>query len=298
MSSDIDVALIPTKEIVCDTQCDIVVTPSPDDRYGHIWLKVSPDLASRLGANQKLSKLIKSHPEYPNSKWLSALDMKALLSEGLTAAASKMGIKITTKVHGPAIEVWFTKSENIAYEFTADFTCAVKCASWPPQSLSWWENRTRSWPSRETVLAAASCGCHVVPIGDESRAGGTLDWRYSFSEAEGMLADSFIDETREVYTISKSLVKKLNRFHFHNDSFLKSYHLKTMVFWYLEHRTINTLRGVENFLDFVVLSLETKDCPHYFLRGINLFQDMASSDNQKLTEHFTDLARAIRKSIA
>ena len=93
-------------------------------------------------------------------------------------------------------------------EFLGDFTPAFHVPKWPEFAADWL-HRQRLWPCNEVVTEIASKGCHVVPIGNEvGDSANRLDWRLSFSQAEGILADNLPQNARKVYLIAKAIFKE------------------------------------------------------------------------------------------
>ena len=157
------------------------------------------------------------------------------------------------------------------------------------------------WPTQSLVQEICRDGCHLVA---KQPKGGNVPehekgflWRYSFSAAEKNLflrgghgeASSC---RKQVLRILKALKDDLNL------EPLKSYHLKTMLFYECEEnphpsqwssiclsdRFLGLLRRLENCL------LQSK-CPHYFIQNLNLFERF---NRQKCSE----LAKRVQKVIS
>ena len=138
------------------------------------------------------------------------------------------------------------------------------------------------WPNQQLVQEICGDGCHLVakqPKGSRlpDHEKGFL-WRYSFSAAEKKLflhADHGEASScrKQVLRILKALKEELNL------QPLKSYHLKTMLFYECEavprpvdwsfdrlsERFMGLLQRLEDWL------LQSR-CPHYFIKDFNLFE--------------------------
>lgn len=147
------------------------------------------------------------------------------------------------------------------------------------------------WPNQQLVQDICGKGCHLVakqPKGQNlpEHEKGFL-WRYSFSAAEKelFLRGSHGQASscrKQVLRILKALKDELHL------QPLKSYHLKTILFYECEakpqsqqwstnclgERFLGLLHRLEN-------CLQQKSCPHYFIRDFNLFEPL---DCQKCLE--------------
>ena len=154
------------------------------------------------------------------------------------------------------------------------------------------------WPNQSLVQEICRDGCHLVakqPKGqnlpEQDKA---LLWQYSFSAAEKKLflngghgeANSC---RKQVLRIVKALREKLNL------EPLNSYHLKTLLLYecekwhhpsqwssiHLSERFLSLLERLENCLLW-------SNCPHYFIRNLNLFEAFTG-------QQCFDLARKVRE---
>ena len=116
-----------------------------------------------------------------------------------------------------------------------------------------------------------------------------LEWRYSFSQAEMLLADNIPEKARGSYLALKAVIKThINKVYDdkgypHN---IASYALKTILFYEverLEESYWNQDGGIyEKFFWVLFNSLHKKVeenyCPHYWIETLNLFDEMVEED--------------------
>ena len=110
----------------------------------------------------------------------------------------------------------------------ADFTFAIPCLEWPPESD--WPLPNKMWPDHRVVTTIKDLGFHLVPLSQKNDKS-KLTWRYSFSLAERELSKQVNEIARKCFLCVKiigadhlkPICKKLS-----------SYHLKTVLFRTLE----------------------------------------------------------------
>jgi hypothetical protein len=190
--------------------------------------------------------------------------------------------------HGPAEQVnlqFVTAGLNAIYSF--DSVTALYCPSWPSQK---WIERQRShaWPTTAIVQDIVKRGCHVVPVAHPTSSAPEIEWRYSFSLAELILANKISYYTRKTYIMFKLLCKK-----FLNDDFpLKTYYLKTILFWCCEEyptlfvddeeillvKVGNIAEKLDKLIDKLLYTAIKRELPSYFIQTNNLY-DLIGLDN-------------------
>lgn len=141
------------------------------------------------------------------------------------------------------------------------------------------------WPKQHLVQEIYQDGCHLVakhPKGDSvSELDKEFLWRYSFSAAEKnlFLQGGFGEASscrKQVLRIMKALREELNL------EPLNSYHLKTVLFyaceanpepsqWSSDHLGIRFLGLLLRLFSCLLRS----NCPHYFIRELNLFEEFS-----------------------
>ena len=119
-------------------------------------------------------------------------------------------------------------------------------------------------------------GCHIVPkpyTGQERND--LLDWRWSFSRAEKILAKSRTKKMSLSYFLMKSIFYKYLKRIEHNGHTLTSYLIKTVMLWQCEDNDESwwckekITSCVSTLLKRLKVSFFTKYLPHYFIRDIN-----------------------------
>ena len=139
-------------------------------------------------------------------------------------------------------------------------------------------------------------GCQAVPKADPT--GDQFSWRLSFSRGELLLSKHVPDEARIAYVVTKLLWKnKLKPV----CSVLRSYHLKTLFYHFLERTKSQDLKNmlpellVRRLLVFIETQLEARSCPHFFISSVNLF-DFTTLPNYQKTKQELDLCVTIIRS--
>ena len=153
-----------------------------------------------------------------------------------------------------------------------DFLLSFHSPAWPTSAREW-RTRIRAWPDQDAVNTVVAGGCELVPkIGlnnDQFR------WRLSFSRAEGFLASQVGPKQRICYLALKMFFKQKLK---NVCSFLKSYHLKTLFFYFLERKSAEYWKTtsedavLKHLLEMVSGALQVKTCPHYFIHHVNLWE--------------------------
>ena len=151
-----------------------------------------------------------------------------------------------------------------------------------PYVASEWVTRDRKWPSLSVVKQIVTSGCHIVPKPYYGKEGNNfLDWRWSFSLAEMILASSRTRKMDTSYLILKSIFYKyLKPIECDNET-LASYFVKTVMLWQCEEKdeawwsNESTVKCVSVLLNRLKMSFYNKHLSHYFIREINLFHNVA-----------------------
>ena len=173
---------------------------------------------------------------------------------------------ISFKIHGPVVNVCFQKLLSSVY--SADFTFAIPCLAWPPESD--WSSREKMWPNQTVATTIKNLGFHFVPKNQENDKS-MLTWRYSFSLAERELSKEINEIARKCFLclkiISADHLKPICKR-------LKSYHLKTILFRTLEVTSGNmwSEENILNCLDYLLEELRK----HFTNRGACIFESVGS----------------------
>ena len=118
-----------------------------------------------------------------------------------------------------------------------------------------------------------------------------LEWRYSFSQAEMILADNIPEKARTSYLAVKAVIKTHINKDFDDNGYahkIPSYVLKTILFFEVEIRDEKYWESSDDndvAVDFFWVLLNSlrqkigwKKCPHYWIETMNLFADMEDGD--------------------
>ena len=161
-----------------------------------------------------------------------------------------------------------------------DAVPAIAIEDWP-YIASEWITRGRLWPTLSLVKETVMRGCHIVPkpfYGHQRNE--LLDWRWSFSVAEMILANARTKQMSLSYLVLKLAFYRYLKPAEHNHETLPSYLIKTVMLWQCEEndetwwseRTIVSCVSV--LLERLKESFYNKHLPHYFIRDINLFDNI------------------------
>ena len=165
-----------------------------------------------------------------------------------------------------------------------------------PAVASEFKTRARVWPSPETMALIFEAGFHLVPkpsTGDKRDE--TLDWRWSFSKAEMILANSRTDAMDMAYLILKSIIYRYYKCHDAEEKTIPSYFAKTTMMLTCESHPEDwwTQRSVCECVVVLLEDLKTfferGFLPHYFIYDLNLFDG--------LPDELVDFGRAVSQSI-
>ena len=144
---------------------------------------------------------------------------------------TEVGPAINFRVITSHLDHSLAKHDEWLKRIDCDFILAFHLDHWPEVATSW-ITRTRCWPKQEVISKIVRIGCEVVPkkrADMDNRA-----WRLSFSMAEHTLACSVGNKARKTYLAVKLFAKKKLQ---SVCPFLKSYHIKTIFFHYMETKT-------------------------------------------------------------
>lgn len=228
----------------------------------------------------------------------TATQVKDIFTTLVREAITDLGYErnVSVQSHGPAVTLKITNENGRVY--SVDLTLAIKHWSWPKDAEEWRREHQNGWPNQSLVQEICRDGCHLVakqPKGqslpEQDKA---LLWGYSFSAAEKKLflngGNGEANSCRkQVLRIVKALREKLNL------EPLNSYHLKTILLYecekcpllsqwgsiHLSERFLSLLERLENCLLW-------SNCPHYFIRNLNLFEAFTG-------QQCFDLARKVRE---
>eukprot|EP00794_Sanderia_malayensis_P006046 gene6046-6748_t len=192
--------------------------------------------------------------------------------------------------------------EEIRHKKTGsvDLVPAIDCRGFPDEAMPWKQRvQGKSWPPQRIVEQVIEAGFQLVPKAPKSNISSmTCDtsFRYSFNDAENLLCLSLSDQHREVFRIVKMFYyEKLQR----EPKLLETYHLKTLLFWFLEEQTgdESACIGDDNKLAELCLAvlrrlagaLREHHLSHYFIEEINLFHYLNNDELNELAMVVDDI---------
>ena len=189
-----------------------------------------------------------------------------------TAILHQKDLELGQSYHGPAVQN-VDKLDDIPDIIKSRDN--VPCLSYPhwPKPAEEWLHRPRpsGWPPRDLIDRIAAGGCHFVPVAHANSTSPDIEWRYSFSHAEVMLANSLTDFQKHVFILFKILVT-----HPIGKISLKSYYLKNIFFFCCEKipaefwKPVNLAACLFILTDEILTSLAKFELHHYFIRDNNL----------------------------
>eukprot|EP00092_Neocalanus_flemingeri_P012356 GFUD01013322.1.p1 GENE.GFUD01013322.1~~GFUD01013322.1.p1 ORF type:complete len:1573 (-),score=223.90 GFUD01013322.1:73-4233(-) len=178
-----------------------------------------------------------------------------------------------------------------------DILLSFELGHWP-YSAREWGTRERQWPSPEVVGLVIDSGCQIVP--KEDPMGDEFSWRLSFSRGELLLSTHVSSKARDAYMAVKLFWKNNLKV---ECPLLRSYHLKTLFYHFLEatdnrHLEMGEVKNIaRDLLLFIQQSINDKTCKHYFIDTINLFDCLSTNDVLNTSEQITTCIRIIESSI-
>lgn len=186
--------------------------------------------------------------------------------------------------HGPAQQIDIPSvTSGLKTVYSNDIVISLRCLSWPAKE---WIDRQRSnhWPTVTTIQEITEYGCHVVPVAHAKSLNPDIEWRFSFSLAELILAKQIPNYTRKVYIMFKLLCKT----YLENCFPLKTYYLKTILFWCCEEHpelfiddeqklTVkigNMAEKLDKLIEKLLNSILKQELASYFISTNNLFDSI------------------------
>ena len=163
----------------------------------------------------------------------------------------------------------------------ADHVPVVTVDNWPHIGCEW-VIRGLLWPPLSLVKGIVKRGCHIAPkpyYGQKSND--LLNWRWSFSLAEMVIANARTKKMDLSYLVLKSIFYRYQKSVEYNDETLTFYLIKTVMLWQckVNNATWWSERNVINCISVLVnrlkKSLYNRHLPHYFVQDINLFDNLA-----------------------
>ena len=173
------------------------------------------------------------------------------------------------------------KNPDCEMHIDLDFVPSILVEDWPHIAREW-VTRCRTWPEMSVVKDFVLGGCDIVPkpyTGQERNE--LLNWRWSFSRAEKILAKLRTKNMSLSYFLMKSVFYKYLKGVEHNGGTLTSYLIKTVMLWQCEDNKESCWSNqkitscVSTLLNRLKMSFSSRYLPHYFIRDINLLDNVA-----------------------
>ena len=180
-----------------------------------------------------------------------------------------------------------------------DFVQAFHCKTLPPEIMVWFTKMQHGyWPSRETLQAAHTCGCFLVPDGYHGSRNEHIQWRITPNLIERLLMFSLNMVQIKCLVVLKIIKKQeFVKYILCKNCKFTTFHFKTALFFTL-NRTQPTVwikcRLIECIVRCLHTILEFLDrgaCPHFIVEEVDLFDGKLCRGCQ------LSLARAVREMI-
>ena len=278
-SADIDIISVIDQKRVgykdeTDTEQLYYVIQTEGCHPGYLQLTMTPQ-AMRSLLDDNGDDFIDRDADYLLSAKALTQQLQELLNENI-ASPRLSSASVISKGPSLKIEVDLTKDTQSLVDqiLEIDQVLAFPCVSWPREAKGWVTRSRRSgWPSSSLIGEITADGCLVVPVPYDDSPDEETKWRFSFSWAESKLALSLSDTQRQTYLLFKCLLQ-------HSLSLpkeLKSYYLKSILFWACED--IPAIQWTRDnlattylcLIDRLLHCLAGRRLPHYFIPENNLF---------------------------
>ena len=169
---------------------------------------------------------------------------------------------------------------------TQDEVVAIFCPFWPSEAQDWITRTTLSgWPEKGIKDHIVRGGCHFVAKSHHTEPDDSTQWRYSFSQAEIVLINSWNDVQKYIYHILRVIKRRITKTcGTEEKSVFNSYLIKTLMLWACEKNPAefwaeeNVEASVEELLCQTIECLIDRECPHYFISGLNILDCSVGTD--------------------
>ncbi|KAF0286838.1 Protein mab-21-like 3 [Amphibalanus amphitrite] len=258
------------------------VKPGPPTARTTPRLMLAP--TSHLGFVRVLQQ---PRPECTHTEPLpfSAQDVRQYCSEFELAVQPRAKLSI----HGPAISYVKPQIHDEPHLASPHSKCGVALVDrilclhvlcWPSDEF-FARCRESGWLPEAALNDIREFGLHLVPVGAPGSATEHLEWRWSFSRAE-VITVLYLDQIpRSVIKTMKACKKYANL----PGKVLKSYHLKTAVFWLCQAeaghpRWSSVSQGILQVLDYLEKAYQTKKLKCFYWKDINIMELMNRAERK------------------
>ena len=214
--------------------------------------------------------------------------------------------------HGPAVDVPLNVYDPLEYTNNyvsntrlkdnssgIDMVPAFRCLYWPLSALNMLLRKSASGqPSKKEKAKLLLSGCLIVPTSHKLSKHPFIEWRYSFSECELSLCQSW----NEVQTFCYIMLKLLKKYYF-NDLGISSYHLKTTVFWAVEEFndkfwiTKNLVKAIAACLEMLKSYLIQRNLPNYFIVSNNMVDHIPTENIESVIATIVQILQKVPNHI-
>jgi len=180
-----------------------------------------------------------------------------------------------------------------------DIVEAFNCKTLPPEIMVWFTKMQYGfWPSHQTLQAAQTCGCFLVPDGHHGSRNRHIQWRITPNLIERLLMFSLNMVQIKCLVVLKIIKKQeFVKYILCENCKITTFHCKTALFFTL-NKTHPTVWTACRLIECIVRCLETihefldqGGCPHFIVEGVDLF------DGKLCRMCQLSLARAVREMI-
>ena len=209
-----------------------------------------------------------SNCPHPEALPFSAEDVRQFFSELMPDSE--------LSINGPAISyaVLCPTPRYNAYNAGVPEIDSVPCLHipcWPSEEF-FKRCRETGWPPAAALEEMKRFGVHLVPVGARGSATEHLEWRWSFSRAEMVTVLHFDSVPRCAVKTVKACKTETSL----QGKCLKSYYIKTAVFWLYQAQGgqpwESVSHGVVHILNYLEQALATKRLGCFFWKDINILE--------------------------
>lgn len=258
----------------------------------------------------------------PDAIWRSDFVKEGQKRICRNVSTSFSSLEVDTDIEGPTYPAIIKKTA--CDEFSVNYDLDIVCGVYADDKFSeetlyqWQQRKPRCWPDRDTAEDVLTTGLFIVPktsVGGDSK----LEWRLSFSMQEMILCKSMSKIQKTCYKFLKTLC----RVEINESDILRSYYLKTVMFWVLERLPSNqkcekhsqsksnqrrrkcwhdqgwTEKNIgERILDLLtalISHLKSGELPNYFVPDMNLLKGTSKQDLDVVLQKSLDLEQRIMR---
>jgi hypothetical protein len=196
------------------------------------------------------------------------------LTKAMMKENPKLDLSVGKDTPPSLLDLDSDEHNKVKFSMSVDeYTFSIPCPSWPSVAVDFLSRRrVARWPPEEVLEKINSAGCHAVPFAHPGSKDPNIEWCLSFDIAEKLLAESLTQPQRRCYLILQGLLKV----HLQLPPVLTAHHLKTVLYWCLEDKPVETwdddclAPSLFYLLDKLIYFLVRKDIPNFFIPTNNM----------------------------